>query len=215
MKWNWEAVASVGSGIVAALALGTSAYTVYLQRQQVRAEVWPFLEWSTDFDGESLVYLVHNRGVGPAAVKRVRVLVDGKPMPDWIEAICTLLHTRELPRMPGIGTLENQVLSPGQDIKAVTLDGVTGTSALLERQRLSFELCYCSSLDECWNLTVPAKTPAVTLSVPACVPDAKPFESVADDEMDQLLKGLAQAREAAAHAPDASPDSAGGSRSDH
>jgi hypothetical protein len=215
MKWNWEAVASVGSGMVAALALATSAYTVYLQRQQVRAEVWPFLEWSMDFDGNSLVYSVNNRGMGPAAVKRLRVVVDGKPEKNWVNVVCELLHTKSLSRMPGINLLEDQVLSPGQEIHALTLDGVTGTSMLLERQRMSVELCYCSSLNECWQLSAPPKGSSVTTPVPACTPDTKPFESLGDDILDQLLVGIAKAREAGTDAPDASPDSSGGSRTDH
>lgn len=215
MKWNWEAAASVGSGIVAALALGTSAYTVYLQRQQVRAEVWPFLEWSMDWDGRSVVYSLNNRGVGPASVKRVRVLVDEKPQKNWVNALCNLLHSDGLPQMPGVNLLENQVLSPGQEIHALTLDGATGTSVLAERQRMAVEVCYCSSLNECWELSVPPKRPPFTTPVVSCIPDAKPFESVGEDILDQILTKLAQSRDAGSGVPDASPDSAGGSRSDH
>jgi hypothetical protein len=79
-----ELLAALVSGFVGAVALATSTYTVYLQRQQVRAQVWPYLVMGADWGHDGLVLDVVNRGVGPAAVKRVRVTVDGKPMEDWV-----------------------------------------------------------------------------------------------------------------------------------
>jgi hypothetical protein len=74
--------------LIGALAIAVSAYTAYVQRQQVCAQVWPVLELSTSNEPE-LIVSVSNKGVGPALVRHVIITVDDKPVPNWKAA---LLH---------------------------------------------------------------------------------------------------------------------------
>src|ERR1043165_3747128 len=67
-------------------ALFVSAYTAYVQRQQVRAAVWPILEYSTSNE-PSIRFIVENKGVGPAIIRHVTVTVDGQPVRHWQEAL--------------------------------------------------------------------------------------------------------------------------------
>src|ERR1043165_7033003 len=71
-------------------ALFVSAYTAYVQRQQVRAAVWPILEFSTSND-PTIRFTVANKGVGPAIVRQVIVTVDGQPVRTWNEALQKLI----------------------------------------------------------------------------------------------------------------------------
>jgi hypothetical protein len=64
--------------LIAVLAVAVSAYTAYLQRQQVRAQVWPVLEYGTGNEPELRLWLA-NKGVGPALIRHVMVTVDDKP----------------------------------------------------------------------------------------------------------------------------------------
>ena len=41
---DWDGLAAVIAAFVGLLALLVSGYTAYLQRQQVRAQVWPYLD---------------------------------------------------------------------------------------------------------------------------------------------------------------------------
>ena len=48
-------------------------YTAYMQRQQVRAAVWPMLEF--DASNGPIKFTLANKGVGPAIIKHVVVKV--------------------------------------------------------------------------------------------------------------------------------------------
>ncbi|HEY4283886.1 MAG TPA: hypothetical protein VGM62_12545, partial [Chthoniobacterales bacterium] len=61
-----------------ALCLG--GYTAYMQRQQVRAMVWPILEFGSN-NGPIKLTLA-NKGVGPAMIRNVVVRIDGQPVKD-------------------------------------------------------------------------------------------------------------------------------------
>ena len=61
---------------VGVLALGVSGYTAYIQRQQVRAQVWPYLEVGYS-NVPTLRMTLVNKGAGPAIVKNVIIRVDG------------------------------------------------------------------------------------------------------------------------------------------
>jgi hypothetical protein len=91
-----DLLAALVSGFVGFVALATSTYNVYLQRQQVRAQVWPYLVLGADWGHEGFTLGVTNRGVGPAAVKRVTVTVDGKLVEDWVDAEARLLRSDHL-----------------------------------------------------------------------------------------------------------------------
>src|ERR1700757_3200081 len=68
------------------LALCVSGYTAYMQRQQVRAAVWPILEFDSS-NGPDIHFTVANKGVGPAIIRHVMVKVDAQPVKNWNEAL--------------------------------------------------------------------------------------------------------------------------------
>ena len=77
----WHAVSAGIAALIGLLALLVSGYTAWLQRQQVRAQVWPrLLLMSSDTQQE---WLVMNKGVGPALVRSARVRFDGAVQRDW------------------------------------------------------------------------------------------------------------------------------------
>jgi hypothetical protein len=125
-------------------------YTAYVQRQQVRATVWPILEYSTSNE-PNIRFIVENKGVGPAIVRRVVVTVDGQPVRLWPDVLQKLLG-------PGLhkfseSTISRHVLSAGESMNVFTprddenqpLSLQTGGplwSALNEdRARVSIEIC--------------------------------------------------------------------------
>jgi hypothetical protein len=85
---NWDGVAAVVAAVIGLLALLVSGYTAYVERQQVhaqlqqvRAQVWPYLEIGVSDNDHSLG--VFNKGMGPAIIRSVQIQVDGKPQADW------------------------------------------------------------------------------------------------------------------------------------
>jgi hypothetical protein len=65
--------------LIGLLAVCVAAYTAYMQRQQVRAAVWPILEFSTS-NAPDIHFTLANKGVGPAVIRHVIVKVDDQPV---------------------------------------------------------------------------------------------------------------------------------------
>jgi hypothetical protein len=61
------------------LALCVSDYTAYVERQQVRAAVWPILEFDSS-NAPDIHFTLANKGVGPAIIRHVIVKVDDQPV---------------------------------------------------------------------------------------------------------------------------------------
>jgi hypothetical protein len=170
---HWELFAALTSGLVGALALGTSTYNVYLQRQQVRAAVWPHVTMDTAFTDEGALSIVlRNRGVGPARLERFRVTVDHKPAEDWADALKMLLHKDTLPYIPDAAELREEVLTPGMELALLKIPTLKDSQDILQASaRVSMAVCYCSTLDDCWTLTMGEGTKEVS----GCPADPQPF----------------------------------------
>jgi hypothetical protein len=179
-------IAALTSGFVGAIALGTSVYNVYLQRQQVSAAVWPNLEWTMNPGDNGLSFGVANRGTGPAIVKTFVVWVDDKKMHTWGEALHTLLRTDDWD-IDGMTDLMRTV-SPGGDATALLIkDHASILHTAKERRRLAFDVCYCSTLDDCWNLHVAAARNATTTAVKRCLPETDRFTALNERQLDFWL----------------------------
>jgi hypothetical protein len=124
-----------------------SGYTAWLQREQVRAQVWPYLE--TGISGSKQELMLVNKGVGPAVIRAVRVYVDGKPQHNW-DAVYAGLGLKFAQRPP-YSTVSSVVLSAGEHIDQVLFRD-TDDFNLYARQatRVAMWLCYCSTMKECW-----------------------------------------------------------------
>lgn len=168
-----DRLSALVSGFVAVLALGVATYNVVLQRQQIRAQVYPRLAWGdTKGNGKGFSYVVLNSGVGPGEIMSACVRLDGVPVASWQQLLDRLLE--KLPpsdRVFAHSTVSGRVLAPGEVIHPLELaDGPAAQLLLETSNRVRAELCYCSTLGECWA-TVGRKA----WSVDACPPCAEPF----------------------------------------
>src|SRR4029450_13908394 len=77
-------------------ALCVSGYTAYMQRQQVRAAVWPILEFDSSNHPE-IPFIPANKGGGPGIIRHIVVKVDRQPVVDWPEALRKLVGPGEHP----------------------------------------------------------------------------------------------------------------------
>jgi hypothetical protein len=84
-------------------------------------------------------------------------------------------------------------MSPGLEVDALKIPSFKDSVTFLaQRRRLAVEVCYCSTLDDCWVLDSPAGESTSTRAVSDCVDDPKPFRSVSDQTMDELLATLSR-----------------------
>jgi hypothetical protein len=171
--------------LVGFLALCVSGYTAYMQRQQVRAAVWPILEF--DSGNGPIHFTLANKGVGPAIIKRVIVKVDGEPARNWIEVLDKLLGPGE--HRYSESDMSNRVLSAGESMTVLTPGDAENNPINFdksnplwvkmnkERLRVSVEICYCSTLGECWTLRASGLTPSTTTETRHCpTPSATSFQ---------------------------------------
>ncbi|HJR72350.1 MAG TPA: hypothetical protein VJ806_01765 [Luteimonas sp.] len=145
---DWDRITAISAVMIGLVAVAVSAYTAVIQRQQVRAQVWPrLMMYSGGSTGE---FGVANRGVGPAIVKSVRVDVDGKPVHDWKELYGRL---RIADADPYYNSLSGQVFSAGQDMMYLRPSTREHYNALraMAGSRFGLVTCYCSTLGECWT----------------------------------------------------------------
>ena len=171
--------------LVGLCALCVSAYTAHVQRQQVRAAVWPILEF--DSSNGPIQFTLANKGVGPAIIKHVSVKVDDQPVKNWAEVLEKILgpgyHPGEESDMSG------RVFSAGESMNVFTPHGEANNPIPFEksnplwaklntgRSRVTIEICYCSTLDECWSLRAGGSTPSITTESRRCpTPSATSFQ---------------------------------------
>ena len=171
--------------LVGLCALCVSAYTAHVQRQQVRAAVWPILEF--DSSNGPIQFTLANKGVGPAIIKHVSVKVDDQPVKNWAEVLEKILgpgyHPGEESDMSG------RVFSAGESMNVFTPHGEANNPIPFEksnplwaklntgRSRVTVEICYYSTLDECWTLRAGGSTPSITTETRRCpTPSATSFQ---------------------------------------
>jgi hypothetical protein len=163
-------ITATAAVFVGAAALVVSIYGVIVQRQQLRAQAWPHLEVSfsnSNVDGFS-VHL-QNVGVGPAEIRSVAVWIDGKPVKTWREALERVGAKTE--RLTTSYLTKGRVVATGADLAVLGVpNGVPDYEKTTDR--ISIDLCYCSVLDECWNLH-----DGVSASLAACPQPAVAFDN--------------------------------------
>jgi hypothetical protein len=165
--------------VVGLLALCVSGYTAYMQRQQVRAAVWPILEF-TSSNAPDIHFTLSNKGVGPAVIRNVIVRADDQPMMNWDEVFDKLLGPGEY---HGSETdMSNHVLSAGESINLLTPFGPDGNPIKFDRsnplwakvnkdrERVTVEICYSSTLGECWILRASGSGAGTTSEIGHCPP---------------------------------------------
>src|SRR5262249_20746162 len=163
--------------LIGLLAVCVSAYTAYMQRQQVRAAVWPILEFDSS-NAPDIHFTPANKGVGPAIIRHVIVKVDDQPVRTWSEALEKMLgpgkHLASESDMNGYVLAPNEsrtVFTPHDDPNnPLNFDKSNPLWVTMnkERFRVTAEICYCSTLGECWTLRGGGRTPNTTIPTRRC-----------------------------------------------
>jgi len=155
---RYDAIVATFVGIC---ALCVSGYTAYMQRQQVRAAVWPILQFNSS-NAPDIHFTLANKGVGPAIIQHIIVKVDDQPVRNWHEALNVLLGPGE--HHGSESDMSGSVVAAGESMIVLApfdSNGKPFTSGRSDaewdtmnkaRARVRVEICYCSALGECWTL---------------------------------------------------------------
>jgi hypothetical protein len=158
--------------LVGFCALCVSAYTAHVQRQQVRAAVWPILEFGSG-NAPDIHFTLANKGVGPAIIRDVIVKVDGQPVKNWYEVLDRIVGPGQHPGSEN--DMSGRVFAAGETTTVFTpFDPATAKPLAFDksnplwvkmnkdRDRVTVEICYSSTLGECWTLRAGGPTSAST-----------------------------------------------------
>ena len=180
---RYDAVIATFVGVC---ALCVSAYTAHVQRQQVRAAVWPILEFDSS-NAPDIHFTLANKGVGPAIIRHVLVKVDDQPVRNWREAVDKLIGPGE--HRGAESDMSGRVLAPNESMAVfaphdannnpLTYDRSNPLWLTMdkERYRVTVEICYCSTLGECWTLRAGGAGPGTTTETRHCpTPSALTFQ---------------------------------------
>jgi hypothetical protein len=171
--------------LVGVCALCVSGYTAYTQRQQVRAAVWPILEFDSS-NAPDIHFTLANKGVGPAIIRHVIVRVDGQPTRNWNEVVERILgpgHLRSESDMSGHVLAAGELMTvftprdPENNPLNFNKSNPLWVKMNKDRFRVTVEICYCSTLNECWTLRAGGLTPSTTTETRHCPsPSATSFQ---------------------------------------
>ena len=175
---DWNGVSAIIAALIGLLALCVSGYTAYIQRQQVRAQVWPYLE--PGMSGSKREIMLFNKGVGPAIIESVQILVDGKPQRNWPAVFRTLglNYDHHIP----YSTINGVVIPANDHIDQLLFPTSEDFNLFVhEAKRVQLRLCYCSSLGECWTYSDVATLPGAS-HVPVAQCPARGDDQFFDNE---------------------------------
>ncbi|MGH8145508.1 MAG: hypothetical protein ACREPY_04165 [Rhodanobacteraceae bacterium] len=164
---RWDALAAIIASLVGLLALIVAGYTAYVERQQVRAQVWPYMSIGEadalpdevghvavnekgEIESHGGFLVVQNSGVGPAIVRSVVVEVDGKPQPDW-DHVVKALGLSDLAFIQS--SINDSVLPAGKHVNFLVVHGLAAWKHFRQGyfHDVSIRICYASTLGDYWT----------------------------------------------------------------
>jgi hypothetical protein len=196
---RYDAVIATLVGISALLV---SAYTAHIQRQQVRAQVYPIVLLQSGYSDDDVHVTLINKGSGPALLRNVSFSVDGQAIHNWLELVTRAIGEEREPRNLGYSSFGRSVVAAGEQIHVLTLSckppserkaATTDRSTPMQLaalgpsdptcarlltllRRASISVCYCSTLDECAVLSDgPDRDPTTTETRRCPTPSADSF----------------------------------------
>jgi hypothetical protein len=148
-------LSSLTAGFAAACALAVSAYTAYLQREQVRAQVRPIIDVDLNYGPKWFQIELNNRGTGPGVLREVTIQLGETAVSRWTDLVGHVTSgKREDYDAQTTEFGDWSVLAAGEEHSIFTL--TAKGEAQLPREfakQVRVTLCYCSLLEECWRTT--------------------------------------------------------------
>jgi hypothetical protein len=151
----WQTVIALVGVFVAVVALYAALGESEAVRKQTAASVWPIVQFRTfdarDGEDASFTFQLINAGVGPARMRGMRLVIDGRAMRDWNDLITTAGDGELRPAQRQF--VRQRVLRPGEEVAILfTQDPVLAPAlaAVAADPATQLTFCYCSIFDDCW-----------------------------------------------------------------
>jgi hypothetical protein len=163
---HFDAIVSISAIFISAVSLYVAIEHGRTERALVAANVWPFPReiLSNDYGNERGIAIgFSNAGVGPVTISSYEVSYRGHPVSsslDLLRKCCGLPADpagvrAALPHGFYVSVADQTVWRPGEDNPVLIVHRDASAPAVPNRfkdalQDLTFRVCYCSVLDQCW-----------------------------------------------------------------
>lgn len=128
-------------------------------QQQLGAQVWPYVSFSSSFSDDSVRLILANDGLGPAILRSETLTFDGKPQRGFIAMLHSILgpHVARHYHV-GIDVSDDapgNVLRPGDTHTMFKLTNKELAPRLARAsEHIDMQLCYCAIIPgKCWRTT--------------------------------------------------------------
>lgn len=165
---HFDAIVSIAAIFISAVSLYVAVQHGKTERDLVAANVWPFPRaiLSNGYDSKGSTAIgVSNGGVGPAKIRSFEMFYRGQPVSsglDLLRQCCGLAPGADaakavFPNGTSNSIVDETVLRPGEDNPVLRVAPSTTVPAITKKlaqvrvlTQLTFRVCYCSVLDQCW-----------------------------------------------------------------
>jgi hypothetical protein len=143
---NASIVVAICATVIAVLSLAVSVYEAQATRRHDRISVRPFLELRVGLrQGSTAGLQLINAGLGPAAITKTVLTLDGKPLGEFSEASVNILRGK-LSIRPAAVTFRKTILATGYEQFLLSVEPFDRTEhaefADLVKYRLGMEIHY-------------------------------------------------------------------------
>jgi len=156
------------------------AYATFVQADATRkmqmSDSWPYVSYGTSNvtpERETLIsFSLTNEGVGPARLKAVEFVYDGRPMDNPRRFLQTCCGDDRRDPTNFMSSPVNGVIRPGEAVHFIALPKRADNGAIwdrleTERWKVTVRACYCSIFDDCWVMDSRRQDPQPVKSCPA------------------------------------------------
>ena len=165
---HFDAIVSLAAIFISAVSLYVAIEHGKTERDLVAANVWPFPRaiLSNGYDSKGSVAIgVSNGGVGPAKIRSFELFYRKQPVSSGLDLLrkCCGLAPGPLaikaafPNGTSNSIVDETVLRPGEDNPVLRVAPSPTDPAITKRlsqvsvlTQITFRVCYCSVLDQCW-----------------------------------------------------------------
>jgi hypothetical protein len=165
-RGHFDVVVSISAIFISAISLYVAIQHGKTERDLVAANVWPFPRQilSNGYDAKGTIAIgLSNVGVGPLKVRSFELFYRGRSVRsglDLLRQCCGLGASdaavkSQLPHGFRYSQVDETVLRPGEDDPVLRVERSDVAPEVPDRLskalgQLSFRVCYCSVLDQCW-----------------------------------------------------------------
>lgn len=165
---HFDVIVSLTAIFISAVSLFVAIEHGKTERDLVAANVWPFPRaiLSNGYGAKGSIAIgVSNGGVGPAKIRSFELFYRGQPVSSGLDLLrkCCGLGAKPadvkaaLPEGIYSSIVDETVLRPGEDNpvlrvghSAIAPDVANRLAEVGVLNQVTFRVCYCSVLDECW-----------------------------------------------------------------